>query len=382
VFGRVDGDLAVNLFLAARLDWPERGMTVRMDADLFASDTVTLHLTARVPVESAVRIRRPGWAHDARVEVDGEPVAARPDGGYLVVRRTWSGDHTVTVRFRTGLAVDRLPDGSPWVALRWGPVVLAARDGADRLDGLLAGDERMGHIAHGPTRPLAATPVVGTDDPLDAAVLRTRSPLVVDLTVVPHGAGSRATVRLEPFAAIHDERYTVLWPVGADVETRRAQLAAADAAASLGPVGDAVAGAHAEAVVDEVVAGEQQPESDHAFAGEHTRAHAVHGTHSRSATGWFSYALRDPAAAGRTLRLTFDEPDPDDPRAHEVRVNGVVLGEPAATRAGDGVVDVDHVVDATVRAADPDGRLVVAVHARDGLPTGELLRVRLLGGPA
>ncbi|WNB84407.1 beta-L-arabinofuranosidase domain-containing protein [Cellulomonas sp. ATA003] len=369
VFSRPDGDLAVNLYLAAALDPGEGGLRAWLEADLLTSDTAVLRLTVDAPTDLAVRLRRPGWAHAVDVEVDGEPAETVEEGGYVVVRRTWSADHTVTVRLTTGLAVDAAPDGSAWVALRWGPVVLAARDGDDRLDGLRAGPERMGHVAAGPTRPLAATPVVAASDARDAAVLVTRSPLAVDLTVQPDGGAGPTTVRLEPFSQIHDERYTLYWPIGTDVAARRAELAALDRA----DVPETV-------VVDEVVAGEQQPESDHAFAGEHTRAGSVHGVHSRSALGWFSYTLRDPAAAGVVLRLTFAEADPGDPRAHEVRVDGTVLGAPVGTRAVGGVVHTDHTLDAVPRADDPEGRVVVSVHGRDGLPTGDLLRVRLLGG--
>ncbi|KQT01065.1 beta-L-arabinofuranosidase domain-containing protein [Cellulomonas sp. Leaf395] len=367
VFAQSDGDLAVNLYLAATLDWADRGLTAHLEADLLTSDTAVLHLAVTSPLALAVRLRRPGWAHDVHVDVDDEPVEAEEVGGYLVVRRTWSGTHTVTVRFDTGLTAEPLLDDPSWVALRWGPVVLAARAGEDRLDGLLADEQRMGHVASGPTRPLAATPVIATTDALDAAVLVSRDPLEVDLTVWQDGADAPTTVRLTPFAAIHDARYTLYWPVGTDVAARRAQLAAQDRAEASDVV-----------VVAEVVAGEQQPESDHEFAGEHTRAHTVDGTHTRSATGWFSYALHDPDRVATLLQLTWVEPDVADPRAHELRINGTVLGTPARTWVADGVVHVDHVVEDALRVDDPDGRLVLSVHSRDGLATPDLLRVRLV----
>jgi hypothetical protein len=44
----------------------------------------------------------------------------------------------------------------------------------------------------------------------------------------------------------------------------------------------------------------------------------------------------------------------------------------------DGVVHVDHVVEDALRVDDPDGRLVMSVHSRDGLATPDLQRVRLV----
>lgn len=367
VFAHTDDDLAVNLYLAASLDWVERGLTMRLDADLLTSDTAVLHLAATSPVDLAVRLRRPGWAHDVHVSVDDDPVEAEVADGYLVIRRTWTGTHRVTVRFSTGLAAEPLPDGSGWVALRWGPVVLAAPAGKDRLDGLLADEQRMGHVAAGPTRALAATPVVTTPDVLDAAVLVGRDPLQVDLTVWQENDDRLSTVRLSPFVTLHDTRYTLYWPVGTDVDARRAELAALDRTESA-----------QAAVVAEVVAGEQQPEADHAFAGENTRAHTVDGTHTRSATGWFSYTLHDPAAAGTVLHVTAIEPTPADPRAQELRINGTALGPPARTWVEAGFRHAHHPVPDTVRGDDLHGRLVVSVHGRDGLPTLDVLRIRLV----
>ncbi len=370
VFSRSGDDLAVNVYLAAELDWSARGLRVRLEADLLRSDTAVVRLVAAVPVAAGLRLRHPGWASAVQVEVDGGPVEAALEDGYLVVRRTWTGEHTVTVRFTTGLRAEPLPDGSAWVAYRWGPVVLAASSGTDDLDGLLAGEERMGHVASGPARPLRATPVVVADgDPAGAAALVSRDPLTVDLAVDAEdaeGVAGSGTVRLVPFVALHDTRYTVYWPVGPDARARRAELAALDAA--LAP---------ARAVVDEVAAGEQQPESDHAFAGERTRAATGGDVRARVAAGWFSYTLRDPQGAARTLRVTFVEPPADDPRAHDVRVCGVLV-RPDATTALDGVVHQDFPLGDTVR--DETGRVVVSVHARHGLPTPDVLAVRLLAG--
>ncbi|SFJ95732.1 beta-L-arabinofuranosidase domain-containing protein [Cellulomonas sp. KH9] len=364
VFSRYDDDLAVNLYLGAELDWAERGATVRVEADLHRSDVAVVRVAVREPVAFALRLRRPGWASEVVVEEDGAPVATVLDDGHLVVRRTWSGERTLTVRFTTGLVAEPLPGDASWVAYRWGPVVLAARDGEDDLDGLLAGPERMGHVAAGPVRPLAATPVV-VGDPARAVTLAARDPLTVDLTVRCAGADVPTRVRLEPFTRLHDVRYTVYWPVGEDADVRRARLTALDAS-----------DAPRVTVLDEVAAGEQQPESDHGFAGEGTRARSDGGTRTRSARGWFSYALRDPEGRGRVVRVTYRAAGADDPRAHEVRLGPAVV-QPAATAERDGVVHEDLPVDGAART---DGLVVVTVLARDGLPTPDVTAVQLLAG--
>lgn len=156
--------------------------------------------------------------------------------------------------------------------------------------------------------------------------LSDRAAITAELTAVDADGGTRR-VLLEPFAGIHDERYTVYWPTGPAGE-RFAELRALDQATA----------AQGE-TIGAVVAGEQQPESDHSFTGDPTRA------------------------AGD--------------RAHELRLNSVPLSGPfRCVRDGEEEVS-DFEIPGQVRNHD-GGRLVFAVHARPGCITGDLLSVQLL----
>ena len=56
--------------------------------------------------------------------------------------------------------VERLPDGSDWVAILDGPILLAHPAGTNDLVGLRADDVRMAHVASGPSVPLDKVPVL------------------------------------------------------------------------------------------------------------------------------------------------------------------------------------------------------------------------------
>lgn len=360
----------MNLYAASVLDWAERGITVRLETAFPHTGVATLQITAAVPTEATIRLRRPGWSAGMEVDVDGSPVdvenAPVPDGGltdsgYVSIRRIWDGTATVTVSLEMRLRAEHLPDGSPWVSFVFGPVVLAARAGVDGVGSFEAPDERMGHVPAGTLLPLAGTPVVAAPDPLNAVALSDRAAITAELTAVDADGGTRR-VLLEPFAGIHDERYTVYWPTG-PAGGRFAELRALDQATA----------AQGE-IIDAVVAGEQQPESDHSFTGDSTRAAGREGIHWRSATGWFSYTLADPEARATLLRVRFRAAGD---RAHELRLNGVPLSGPVrCVRDGEEEV-VDFEVPDQVRNHD-GGQLVFAVHARPGCITGDLLSVQLL----
>ena len=356
-------ELSVNLYIPSELDWWERGVHVRLETDFPRSDTATLYVTANAPTAFTLRLRRPGWGTGMEADAGGQLLEAVPGSRELAIRRTWEGTTTVTVRLAAEVRAEALPDGSSWVSFTYGPVVLAARSGADGVPGFEAPDERMGHVACGPKTPLAGTPVVTALNPADAVVLLDRKTLTAELTADLNGR--QVSVRLEPFAGIHDERYTVYWPAGVSAAERTAELAALDAAA-----------AGAEDVIDSVTAGEQQPESDHHFAGESTRAGGSDGVHWRSATGWFSYTLAGPADAPAVLRVRFRAGSLEG-RGHELRVNGVPLGE-----AGTAWRSVDADVQDFVVPPGVAGTRTFSVHALPGMATGDLLSVQLLRGDA
>lgn len=365
IYSHRGDDLLVNLYTPSELTWRDRGLRLRLETDFPRSDRATLQLTADAPTDATLRLRRPSWAHGMTIDVEGFQIAAEPEAdGYIRVRRRWEGTTTLTVRFELQLRAEPLPDGSPWVSYLYGPVVLASRMGQEDVPGFEATDQRMGHVASGPLLPLIRTAVVSTPDPLDAVSLTDRASLTATLTV--ESAEGPRTLTLEPFAGIHDERYTVYWPMG-PVTERLAALSALDLAA-----------AGTDEVIDTVAAGEQQPESDHGFCGEATRAGGKDGEHWRDATGWFSYTLRDPGQYAAVLRVRWRAEDQQD---HDLRLNGIPLGTALGIER-DGRHDVGSFgIDDRMRAAGETGRLVFSVHAAAGGTTGDLVSVALLRSP-
>jgi hypothetical protein len=367
VFAHADDALLVDLYVPAELDWAERGIRARIDGDVVRTGEATVTIDAASPADLELRLRRPGWATSMEVRVDGEPVAVVPGAAAVPIRRTWSGTTVVTVRLGMEVRAERLPDGSAWTSFTYGPLALASRDGRDGIATSLAEDTRMGHVTPAPKVPLERTPVVVAADPADAVTLVDRAALAFRLDA--RRGDDRVAVALEPFAGIHDERTTLVWPIGADPVARAAELRAMDAA-----------GTDAD-VVDEVAAGEQQPEVDHGFRGSATRAGGSDGRHWRSATGWFSYLLRDPLGEAASVRLRFrrDASGPGTGPGQVVRVGGIVADPDGAVPVGrDGEDDVvDLALTDAMRAGASGGAVEVAIHAAPGGRTRDLVEVQI-----
>jgi hypothetical protein len=359
-------DLRVELYTPSVLDWTAEGLRVELSTELPFRDEARVVVTSAAPKARTLRLRVPSWAELVSLSVDDEPADAVVVDGYAEIARTWSGTTTVTIQLAPRLVAEPLPDGSGWVAFRYGPVVLASRDGGADLDGLVAGPGRMDHVAQGRRVPMQRSGIVAAQPPESAVSTVDERTLTFELQVLRERSGQLvpATVLLEPFAGIHDERYSIYFAADTDPSRALAALRTLD-------------DADTSAVFDKVAAGEQQPEVDHGFAGERTRAGRADGIHWRSTTGWFQYRLRCPDGAA-AVRTRFVDRVASRRR---ILLNGLEVG-PSRTLVApaDGVGLAEHGFDLTkaVREAGTPGEVVFRVEAVDGADSGDLLVVEVV----
>ena len=118
--------------------------------------------------------------------------------------------------------------------------------------------------------------------------------------------------------------------------------------------------------------GEQQPESDHAFAGEGADAGVAKDRHWRRASEWFSYVLKDQKLEAKTLRLTFSGEDAGP--VFDVLVNGRQL----ATVTLEKNTQAFYTKDVAIPAELLNVSLTVKFVARPGSMAGALYGLRLL----
>jgi hypothetical protein len=136
VFFHDEDSLYVNLFIPARLHWPEKGLFLRQETRLPDDDRVQLELQCERPVELAIRVRVPYWAtRGIAVKVNGETQeasAAKP-ASYWTVQRTWKTGDKLEVSLPMRLHTHAMPDDSTVQAFMYGPLVLAGALGNEGL---------------------------------------------------------------------------------------------------------------------------------------------------------------------------------------------------------------------------------------------------------
>ena len=292
IYAHEAGDLIVNLFIPSTLTWD--GMTVKQENRFPQEASTTITLQLKKARKFAVKIRKPAWATTVQLAVNGSPVDYRiAANGYLVLDRSWSDGDQIHLDMPMHLTAMTTPDGKPQYSFLYGPIVLAAKTGTDRQDGLFADDSRGGHIANGPKIPQAQMPaIIGTPNDILSHLKAVKGkPLTFTLTglTTPTYEG----IQLVPFYQLYECRYQIYFPLYSQSEwsVKQQELAAAEKAKM-----------EMEAnTVDKVFCGEQQSESDHFFKADNAWNGYDEGMHWRTARGSFSYQLK--AQGAKTLRL-------------------------------------------------------------------------------
>ena len=291
IYAHEAGDLIVNLFIPSTLSWD--GLTVKQENRFPQEEATTLTLELKKARQFAVKVRKPAWASTVQVTVNGDPVDYRIREGYLVVDRRWKNGDQLRVEMPMHLTAMTTPDGKPQYSFLYGPLVLAAKTGTDRQDGLFADDSRGGHIANGPKVPQAQMPaMIGTAEEVMSHIAPVDGkPLTFQLKGLTTPAYEG--IQLVPFYQLYECRYQIYFPLYSQSEwaAKQAELAAAEKA-----------NMEMEAkTIDKVFCGEQQSESDHFFKSTGAWNGYDEGMHWRTARGSFSYQLK--AQGANVLRL-------------------------------------------------------------------------------
>lgn len=326
--------LLVNLFIPSDVNWREQGVSVAQTTSFPDEPRTRLQMKLAAPKRFTVAVRYPAWVAPGQLKlaVGGQaiPAKGRP-GTYVEVTREWKDGDVLSVELPMTLRTEMLPNTTSYVALCYGPILLAANLGRE---GLLDADFR-------------GTAAMPAKNKLPSAQLPT---IVVPVAEIPAHveklAGDAiqfktrdlckpADVLLVPIHRVYDERYSIYFRLTAretweQDKIRWTQQEQRERELEL-------------LTVDEVRVGEQQPEADHKMQSERSQASRPGarpdiGRLWREAAngGWFSYEMKVDPNKPMQLRCTYWGGDAG-PRWWDVLVDGTVVGteQPTGDRPGE-----------------------------------------------
>lgn len=317
IYAHTSEDLYVNLFIPSKLNWKEKNMEIIQENNFPIEARTTIRVNPKKKTTFSLFIRKPIWLRSTpQIQVNGQSFPTTDaTATHVKIRRNWKKGDVVTMELPMDIHIEQLPDQSNYYSILFGPIVLGARWAAQDLKGLKADDSRMGHIASGKQIPLHDLPVLATYPSAIPALVSPVPSKPMHFTLAGlHLGKDSMKMELEPFYGIHDSRYILYWPQTSENNLQQLQAKIEnDERESL---------ALAALTVDKVVAGEQQPESDHLFREENSQAGLIEDTRWREARSWFSYRMKK--ADSSTILLIKYLTD-REPRSTEIEIDGVPM---------------------------------------------------------
>jgi len=210
IYARSVNRLWIDLLISSQLDWTEQGVKLRLDTRFPEDGKATLTFWTEAPRKLEIALRCPGWLKpDAmKLAINGSPeaVETRP-GSYAVVERTWKTGDKIEVEWPLALRTETLPRSADWIAVLWGPVVLAGELGTAGIEGL---DFNSTHnYVATQALPWKTAPVfVGNTNEITAKVRPVEGR---PLTFRTAGLALPSDVSLAPLYRVHRQRYAVYW---------------------------------------------------------------------------------------------------------------------------------------------------------------------------
>ena len=318
IYALRDKELIINLFIASELNWKETGMVFTQKTSFPEMESTKVVVNTSKTKKMKISFRCPEWIDKDRVAfmVNGKKVEAVLNNGYYTLDRKWNDGDEIEMSLPMNLRAVQLPDKSSYYSFMYGPIVLAADLGKERLDGQFADDSRGGHIASGPQLPLQGFPVIVGYENNIVSNIKKESSDKLEFRLYGTYPSRYEGMTLKPFYKTHECRYMIYWEVvsGEELKKRQEELTKAEEQRiKLEKI-----------TADMVACGEQQPESDHFIEMENSVIGSEQGTPWRETRGWFSYKMK---SNGKPVNAIMVKTFWDSSRNAVLYVNGTKVGD-------------------------------------------------------
>ena len=243
IYFRANDTLLVNQYVASKVTWEEKNLVLTQKSDVTKSEEISFVLNALHDKEIsdvAIALRIPDWMHgEATIYVNGaEKMTAAGNIEYVLLERNWEDGDVIMAKYPMSVESVGLLDQDAVFAFRYGPTVLAAKLGKEKMGeatwaGIdltaplykVVGNEcRKDTIAYGEPKTTELldneTLTIQKETSVNEFVSHIERYLVRDTeseTLSFHLKGTDADTTFEnglqfvPFNTLNDERYGIYW---------------------------------------------------------------------------------------------------------------------------------------------------------------------------
>lgn len=242
VYFRANDTLLVNQYVASKVTWEEKNLVLTQKSDVTKSEEVSFVINAlhgKGTSDVAIALRIPDWMHgEAVIYVNGAEKQFVTGSGYVLLERDWEDGDVIMAKYPMSVESVGLLDHDAVFAFRYGPTVLAAKLGKEKMGeatwaGIdltaplykVVGNEcRKDTIAYGEPKTTelldSETLTIQKEASVNDFVSHIEHYLVRDTeseTLSFHLKGTDADTTFEnglqfvPFNTLNDERYGIYW---------------------------------------------------------------------------------------------------------------------------------------------------------------------------
>ena len=243
IYFRANDTLLVNQYVASKVTWEEKNLVLTQKSDVTKSEEISFVLNTLHDKEIsdvAIALRIPDWMHgEATIYVNGaEKMTAAGNSEYVLLERNWEDGDVIMAKYPMSVESVGLLDQDAVFAFRYGPTVLAAKLGKEKMGeatwaGIdltaplykVVGNEcRKDTIAYGEPKTTELldneTLTIQKETSVNEFVSHIERYLVRDTeseTLSFHLKGTDADTTFEnglqfvPFNTLNDERYGIYW---------------------------------------------------------------------------------------------------------------------------------------------------------------------------
>lgn len=243
IYFRANDTLLVNQYVASKVIWEEKNLVLTQKSDVTKSEEVSFVVNAlhgKEISDVAIALRIPDWMHgEAVIYVNGaQKLAATGNSEYVLLERNWEDGDVIMAKYPMSVESVGLLDQDAVFAFRYGPTVLAAKLGKEKMGEatwagidltaplykVVGNEYRKDTIAYGEPKTTELldneTLTIQKETSVNEFVSHIERYLVRDTesdTLSFHLKGTDADMTFEnglqfvPFNTLNDERYGIYW---------------------------------------------------------------------------------------------------------------------------------------------------------------------------
>lgn len=121
--------LYVNRFTSSKIDWQEKCLKITQETNL-----PNVKFTINGSNLAQIVLRVPDWTNNPTVKINGEEIKIKVKNGLVIFDRDWQDGDTIEYNLPMKITVHPLPDNKNAVAFKYGPWVLSADMGTNKME--------------------------------------------------------------------------------------------------------------------------------------------------------------------------------------------------------------------------------------------------------